>query len=43
MTSKQPLWGPMLFTMLLGAASVQAADQCMGVFDYPVQSHASPG
>ncbi|MGY3870525.1 DUF6701 domain-containing protein [Aeromonas crassostreae] len=43
MTSRQPLWGPMLFTMLLGAASVQAADQCTAAFLFPVQSHATPG
>jgi MSHA biogenesis protein MshQ len=38
-----PLWGSILFTMLLGPAPVLAADQCTAAFLFPVQSHAAPG
>ena len=33
------LWYP----LFLCSMPVLAAEQCIGVFDYPVQSHASPG
>ncbi|WP_421187623.1 DUF6701 domain-containing protein [Aeromonas sanarellii] len=43
MTSRPPLWAPMLFAMLLGSVPAQGADQCTAAFLFPVQSHAAPG
>ncbi|MCH7370976.1 DUF6701 domain-containing protein [Aeromonas sp. MR16] len=42
MKSRHRIWGSALW-LLLGSASVQAANQCTEAFVYPVQSHASPG
>jgi len=43
MTSRPPLWAPMLFAMLLSSVPAQGADQCTAAFLFPVQSHATPG
>ncbi|MBL0555979.1 DUF6701 domain-containing protein [Aeromonas caviae] len=43
MTSRPPLWAPMLFAVLLGSVPAQGADQCTAAFLFPVQSHAAPG